>query len=52
MQAGEIIAKKCDVTCETEVLAVFQWVKETFGHLDVFVNNAGVMTSDLMLGAM
>lgn len=48
---GQIIAKKCDVSNETEVLEVFKWIRENFGHLDVFVNNAGVIKSDFLLGA-
>lgn len=47
---GKIIAKKCDVTNEAEVLSVFDWVKEKFGHLDIFINNAGVIKSDMLLG--
>lgn len=47
---GKIIARKCDVTDESEVLSTFSWIKETFGHLDVFINNAGVIKSGLMLG--
>lgn len=52
MKSGKIIPMKCDVTNETDVLSIFQWIKENFGHLDVFVNNAGVMKSDFMLGAI
>lgn len=48
--SGNIIAKKCDVTNEAEVLSVFNWVKDKFGHLDVFINNAGVIKSDMLLG--
>lgn len=29
---------------------VFKWIQENFGHLDVFVNNAGVIKSDFLLG--
>lgn len=47
---GKIIPKKCDVTNEAEVLSVFKWVKDKFGHLDVFINNAGVIKSDMLLG--
>lgn len=47
---GKIIPKKCDVTDETELLSIFKWIKETIGHLDVFVNNAGVIKSDFLLG--
>lgn len=47
---GKIIPKKCDVTDETELLSIFKWIKDTIGHLDVFVNNAGVIKSDFLLG--
>lgn len=32
------------------MLSVFNWVKEKFGHLDIFINNAGVIKSDMLLG--
>lgn len=48
---GKIIAKKCDVTNEAEVLSIFAWIKQTFNRLDVFVNNAGIIRSDLLLGS-
>lgn len=47
---GKIIAKKCDVTNESEVLSVFDWIKMEYGHLDVFVNNAGMMKAEFLLG--
>lgn len=47
---GKIIAKKCDVTNESEVLSLFEWIKSEYGHLDVFINNAGVIKSDFFLG--
>lgn len=47
---GKIIAKKCDVTNESEVLSVFDWIKEEYGCLDVFVNNAGIMRAEFLLG--
>ncbi len=31
----------CDVTVEEQVVALFQQVKETFGRLDILVNNSG-----------
>lgn len=34
---------KCDVTNETEVIKVFQWIEENFGGTDVLINNAGVL---------
>lgn len=47
---GRIIAKKCDITNESEVRAVFDWVKADFGRLDVLVNNAGIMRAAFLLG--
>ncbi|CRK95666.1 CLUMA_CG009124, isoform A, partial [Clunio marinus] len=46
---GKIIARKCNVENENEILESFQWIKQSFGKLDIFVNNAGVMMPDLTL---
>ncbi|MEJ6785210.1 SDR family oxidoreductase [Aminobacter sp. Piv2-1] len=40
---GEAIAIKGDVGSEADVLAMFAEVDRTFGRLDAFVNNAGVV---------
>lgn len=34
------------------MLAAFQWVRETFRRLDVFVNNAGILKANFVLGAV
>ncbi|XP_061722584.1 farnesol dehydrogenase-like isoform X2 [Cydia pomonella] len=39
---GSIVGKQCDVSQQSEVAAVFQWVDDTLGGVDVLVNNAGV----------
>lgn len=39
---GELHARQCDVTKEEEVKLTFDWIKATFGGIDVLVNNAGV----------
>jgi len=36
------LAVRCDVTVEDEVEALMARVKETFGHIDVLVSNAGI----------
>ncbi|GBN99523.1 Dehydrogenase/reductase SDR family member 11 [Araneus ventricosus] len=38
---GKLVAAKCDITQESEVLSVFNEIRKTFGHLDVCINNAG-----------
>ncbi|MDR4215814.1 SDR family NAD(P)-dependent oxidoreductase, partial [Bacillus paralicheniformis] len=37
----ELITRICDVTDETERLALFEWVKERHAGVNVLVNNAG-----------
>lgn len=47
---GQIVARKCDVTDEAQLLLTFKWIKSEYGRLDVLVNNAGVIKSDMVLG--
>lgn len=37
-------AKKLDVTSKADVQAVMAWVRETYGCIDILMNNAGVST--------
>ena len=39
---GDVRCLSLDVTDDTSVLAAVRFVRETFGHLDVLVNNAGI----------
>ncbi|KAL5292270.1 DHRS11.2 family protein [Megaselia abdita] len=39
---GNIFIMKCDVTNESEVLKVFQWVESSLGGTHVLINNAGI----------
>uniref|UniRef100_A0A6M2DFL0 Putative dehydrogenase n=1 Tax=Xenopsylla cheopis TaxID=163159 RepID=A0A6M2DFL0_XENCH len=39
---GEFYPVKCDISKEQDILDAFAWVKETFGGVDVLINNAGV----------
>jgi len=41
---GEALTVPADLTKEAEIVALFARVKETYGRLDVLVNNAGVPT--------
>lgn len=40
-EKGKIYPFEVDVTQEKEVIAVFDWAKETLGGVDIVVNNAG-----------
>ncbi|XP_058466521.1 farnesol dehydrogenase-like [Malaya genurostris] len=40
--ASRLIAMKCDITKEEEILHAFAFVNEKFGGVDVMINNAGV----------
>jgi 3-oxoacyl-[acyl-carrier protein] reductase len=40
---------KADVSVEAEVQALFRFVRERFGRLDVLVNNAGIVGNNLLL---
>jgi 3-oxoacyl-[acyl-carrier protein] reductase len=39
---GEVTARRCDVTVEAEVTALIAHAVDTFGRLDVMINNAGL----------
>ncbi|MCR5717368.1 MAG: 3-oxoacyl-[acyl-carrier-protein] reductase [Lachnospiraceae bacterium] len=43
------IAVQADVSVEEDVAALFAKAKETFGRIDVLVNNAGITRDDLLL---
>jgi 3-oxoacyl-[acyl-carrier protein] reductase len=40
--SGSVIGVRCDVTSEDEVNALIAKAVDTYGHLDVMVNNAGI----------
>lgn len=39
---GSLHSFKCDVQSEDEVVAAFAWIVQTFGGVDVLINNAGI----------
>jgi len=45
---GAAIAVKADVSKKTDVVNLFDKAIETYGKIDVLVNNAGIMTSKLL----
>ena len=48
---GSLIAVKCDVTNEEEVLRMFGQIEQECGHVDILVNNAGTVSpQDLITG--
>ena len=47
---GKFYSKKCDITQESEVEDVFNWIKNTFGSLHILVNNAGFCKLGKMKG--
>ena len=50
--AGKLVAIKCDMAKEEEVIAMFGKIKEQFGGVDVCVNNAGLaQDAPLLTGA-
>ena len=46
---GKLVAIKCDVTKEEEVLAMFEQVKRELGGADVIICNAGLAHLDPLL---
>lgn len=39
---GEINAHKCDVTSESDIKTIFHYIENTYGSIDVLINNAGI----------
>jgi 3-oxoacyl-[acyl-carrier protein] reductase len=46
---GQAIALKADVSQETEVEALFKQVMDSWGRIDVLVNNAGITRDTLLM---
>ncbi|XP_037037672.1 farnesol dehydrogenase-like [Bradysia coprophila] len=40
---GSLHAIKCDITKEDDIKSAFNWTIDTFGGVDVLINNAGLM---------
>lgn len=39
---GKLFGFKCDVCKEVDIVAAFKWVCDTFGGVDILINNAGM----------
>jgi 3-oxoacyl-[acyl-carrier protein] reductase len=46
---GDATAIQADVSNEDDVKRMFRTIKETYDHLDVLVNNAGIMKNNLII---
>ncbi|CAH0549521.1 unnamed protein product [Brassicogethes aeneus] len=40
---GKLLALKCDMTVEDQILAAFKWTKENVGPVSILINNAGLI---------
>lgn len=47
--SGQLNAVECDIRDECSVQYAFNWIENTYGRLDLLVNNAGVITKQLLL---
>lgn len=48
-EGGEAMAVKADVSDLEQVKAMFKQVSDTYGHIDVLVNNAGIVKDEYLL---
>ncbi|MGH8127245.1 MAG: SDR family oxidoreductase [Gammaproteobacteria bacterium] len=46
-----VVLRKLDVTRSEDAQALARWIKEQFGHVDVLVNNAGILLESRQEGA-
>jgi NADP-dependent 3-hydroxy acid dehydrogenase YdfG len=46
---GELVPYKCDLRKDSEIEAMFAWIKSNHGGVDVCVNNAGLSTESPLL---
>ena len=40
--SGTLYAVKANVSKEEEIVAIFKWIKNNLGGVDVLINNAGI----------
>lgn len=50
--SGKLVAIKCDLTQESEILSLFDEIRRNFGRVDVCINNAGLgLNAPLLTGS-
>lgn len=50
MKTANLYPLNVDLCHEEEIIRAFQWVEDTFGGLDVLINNAGVGGRTTLIG--
>lgn len=48
-EAGSLLAVKCDLNNESEILSMFGTIKSLYGGVDVCINNAGLAHAEPLL---
>ena len=48
--SGTLYAVKADVSKEEEIVALFKWIKNNLGGVDVLINNAGIPGNSTLHG--
>ncbi|XP_055297672.1 farnesol dehydrogenase-like [Sitodiplosis mosellana] len=46
---GQLNAVECDITKDEDVKRAYQWIEKTLGGIDLLINNAGVVSSCMLL---
>ena len=49
---GKIVARKCDVSKEEQILALYDNIKTEYGGADVCINNAGLNHNSPLLSGL
>jgi len=47
--SGTLHAVKCDLALESDILSMFEEIREKYGRLDILINNAGFSTNSPLL---
>lgn len=47
---AEVYTMQCDVRQEEKIHEVFEWAEERLGGIDVMINNAGIISTETIIG--